>query len=1119
MELNGKQKEIIDLFLKKGICFVSASAGTGKTTTITEAYLKLLENKKQKVSDIVVITFTKAAANEMLIRIRRKIREKINEGNDIEYWKDIYKEILTNAKISTIHSFANSIVKEYSIYLNMPPKITILEENNDFYEVIHNEILELLNDSEFSEEIRKNYRIFTDESKDKFINDIFNFLIKIKPRLENIKTFEEEANKILEIELYDNAYNKMFKTINYLIENKPEKTEGITIKNILDSINESIDVINKIKDIENIEDNNLYCNVLNSLSTITKNRKLGRTKHEDFKTAFDELKDILIPNFEKYIKIQKNKNIYLTLINFIKEAYNRLENTKRQMGVYSHEDMISKAIEALGNKTISKEIRDNINTVILDEAQDTSRLQFSFINLIVFGEREIEKNISIKDKKILIVGDRKQSIYRFRNADFNVFTNAQDIFEDYVRYLQNNYRSKEMLINFFNDIFENIVFKNDRIKYTKDDNLISGQNDNTKNKLVSLLVFNNNVDDDIKLNSDSKTILEAYAIAKFIKTNLKNDYKNTAMLLQTFSRLNIYLSVFAEEKIPYYVDGGNGFYERVEISNLIICLKYLVLKDYSLLQSLLMSELFDIKIANLYDFSIDLKLNGNYNLYDYFSFNDCKENTIEIARNKKYYDELKKAKELLNNIELKISTMSSYDAIETICTETNYYNYLMLKEDAEISYANIEKLKKLAYDFENRAGVNIYDFVISLDMNAKDISYATIPKLSVDAIRIMTIHKSKGLEFNNVFLAGTGHYRTAQNNMFDFVENFPYIEIPIHGKEIEEKLKFFSEDDDYNSSADKSEKKRLLYVALTRAKERLIISGEDRYKRFDDPKSYRNYIEAYHHFDIEDSINNTTDDLVHVDDNTNEFMDYYSYGISKNTNYDLNELYINNLEQINKKIDSLNINSAAEDKTQKIKYVNPSEVFEADFDKNVISRLLNKNISISLDDDKNFDFEKLETIKAIDMGILMHDLLEHFDFDEYKISKENYIEKIKNDVIKQNKHYDAKDLKNKLNKYFINFINNKHITNIINGEELIISREHKFQERKLIENKTQIINAKIDIITKNTNEEYFILDYKTTKYSKEKEDKYKSQLEMYRDIVKEAFNINSEVYTDLIFLG
>ena len=210
----------------------------------------------------------------------------------------------------------------------------------------------------------------------------------------------------------------------------------------------------------------------------------------------------------------------------------------------------------------------------------------------------------------------------------------------------------------------------------------------------------------------------------------------------------------------------------------------------------------------------------------------------------------------------------------------------------------------------------------------------------------------------------------------------------------------------------------------------MIISGESRYKKLDDPKSYRNYIDSYHNFYIEDSINNTADDLVYIDDNTNEFMDYYSYGILKNANYDLNELYTNNLEKINKKIESVKINRIVEEKEKQIEHISPSEINETEFDKNVISRLLSKHISIPLGDDKNFDLENLETIKAIDIGILMHDLLEHFDFDEYKINKENYIEKIKNDAIKQNKYYDEKDLKNKLDKYFINFINNKHITNI-----------------------------------------------------------------------------------------
>ena len=129
--LNAKQKEILNCFFNNGVCFVNASAGTGKTSTITELYLELLR-KKEKVSSIVVITFTKAAANEMLIRIRLKIRNEIKKAqseNDKKYWQNIYRDILTNAKISTINSFANSIVLEHSMALSMPPNISILEDS------------------------------------------------------------------------------------------------------------------------------------------------------------------------------------------------------------------------------------------------------------------------------------------------------------------------------------------------------------------------------------------------------------------------------------------------------------------------------------------------------------------------------------------------------------------------------------------------------------------------------------------------------------------------------------------------------------------------------------------------------------------------------------------------------------------------------------------------------------------------------------------------------------------------------------------------------------------------------------------------------------------------------
>ena len=164
--------------------------------------------------------------------------------------------------------------------------------------------------------------------------------------------------------------------------------------------------------------------------------------------------------------------------------------------------------------------------------------------------------------------------------------------------------------------------------------------------------------------------------------------------------------------------------------------------------------------------------------------------------------------------------------------------------------------------------------------------------------------------------------------------------------------------------------------------------------------------------------------------------------------------------------------------------------------------------------------EKIK-ISPINMGTIMHELLENFDFDKYFEDKENYIEKLKTETLKYYNYYESKDLKEKLDKYFNNFIQNEHIKNIINGNEKIISREHKFQSRKL-ENKTTFITiAKIDLITQNLNGDYFILDYKTSKKSKEKIEFYQSQLNIYKEIVSETFKIENEndLKTDIIFLG
>ena len=1132
IKLNKEQEEIINNFLNKNACFVNASAGTGKTTTITEVYIKLLE-AGEKVSNIVVITFTKAAANEMLLKIRNRIRKKINEEiSKKDYWQKIYKELLLNSKISTINAFAHSIVKEYSMRLGMPPNIYILEEDNEADEILSEGILNILDESECGKKVKKIYRIYTGEDKEKFIKTIFNFLIKIKPRLENIEAFEKVALECINID--DKKYNKLYNDIinysNDIINDNSKQNK--TINECKEKLKKLLECINKIENKNNKLNHIDFENIRENLILVS-NAKLGNTKSEELKSLLLNLNNCCALMI-KYIDAIYNKENYIAVIEFIKETFNEFEKIKKENGIYSHEDIMSKAIESLETENISKEIRDNINALILDEAQDTSKLQFSFINLIVFWKREIEEkdiNEELKkiNKKILIVGDRKQSIYRFRNANLNIYNEVKDIFKNYSVDLKNNYRSNSMLIEFFNSFFKEIFLGDNLVGYNEGDDILF--NKKTEKKSVSLFVLNNNFEEDRKLDIISKTNLEAYSIANYIKENYKKEeYKETVILLQTFSRLNIYLSALSDLKIPYYVDGGNGFYKRAEIENIILFLKYLILKDYSVLPKLLRTEFFDINIGNLSDFSNSL-LSEELDLKDYFSLNalysDKFQKANKIAKEKNYFKELEKNKELLNYIEKKSATINSSDIIETICIETNYYNYLMTKEDAELCYANIEKLKWIAYDFEDKSGKNSYDFVISLTSAINDISYASVPKLSVEAVKVMTIHKSKGLEFKNVFLAGAGYQRNATNDRFDFIEDYPIVEIPVHNYIKDYKIKLSNKENDYNKNADLSEKRRLLYVALTRAGENLIISGENSRSG---KNSYRSYINDYI-LELKELNNEITSEsqknLIEIKNINNNFVNFYSYGFGIKPNEEKNtkEEEINRINKILQNMPSdTNYKKNIESEINNIQYIIPSKIgidYEENNFKN-ITELLNKKLS-------NLEFEKEETdeeeekikISPINMGTIMHELLENFDFDKYFEDKENYIEKLKTETLKYYNYYESKDLKERLDIYFNNFIQNEHIKNIINGNEKIISREHKFQSRKL-ENKTlSIINAKIDLITKNLNGDYFILDYKTSKESAEKIEFYQSQLNIYKEIVKESFNIENEnnLKTDIIFLG
>ena len=260
--------------------------------------------------------------------------------------------------------------------------------------------------------------------------------------------------------------------------------------------------------------------------------------------------------------------------------------------------------------------------------------------------------------------------------------------------------------------------------------------------------------------------------------------------------------------------------------------------------------------------------------------------------------------------------------------------------------------------------------------------------------------------------------------------------------------------------------------------------------------------------------------MIKIDDIENKFIDTYFYGLAIKRE---EEIDIKDAQSIKEKIDSLSKEDKKENNNQYIKNINPS--LNNIFNKNYvnITKLLDRKISKLENDINNTDNEYNEDIELIsykDIGIIIHKMLEYFNFDKYNKEKDQYLEKVKSYIIKSNNHYSKEQLTESLNTAFKKLFENHHIQNILNGDEEIVSREHTYQHY----DGKYFMTGKIDIITKNKNDEYYILDYKVAEESEYNINKYQYQLNSYKYMFEKVLSQKSsnidknKIKTDIIFL-
>jgi len=733
--------------------FVSAGAGTGKTTVLVQRYIELLAQDKAEVPEIAAITFTEKAAKEMKDRIRKVCEEKASSDPS---WEK-HRANLENSRIGTIHSLCARIVRENSIELGLDPVSDILdgaEAVTLLWKTIHEGLVSLLN---------------SDDKDTALLISEFGF----------------------------------------------RDTKGI-IKTLF----------NKRIDLDDIVSKYLNCDSL------------------------------YILNFWKSISVELNEmdrkglSVTRSIFSAYKHISDKYKNTKANNRFIDFDDLIYYAKSLLkNNKDVRKRYQYYIKYILVDEYQDTDSHQKEIIYyLSEDGNIALSDNpedIVLSKNKLFIVGDSKQSIYRFRGADVSVFENTKKIFGKCgdIYNLDTNMRSTPRIIEYLNKLFEFVmgsgrVLKKDYESEYKE--IRPGRSLDDSSTAVEYIDIITSADE--KETAEETRVKEAVSIAKRIVSMISGEklvydkgsnsipdartprFKDIAILFRAMTDIKIYEDVFRSYNIPFYVVSGTGFFAKQEITDIVNFVRVLMdEKDYISLTGVLRSPMVGITDNTLYL----LKKSDN----DYLqSVNDAangnSEDATKLSSFLKVYENIKMIRD--------IAPISS--VIENIIEKTCYKAILSTRPEGRQKICNINKLIAAARQFDSKGVFTLKDFVEHVDdflTNEIREGEAPLSEEESDVVRIMTIHKAKGLEFPIVFVPDISRKQKPLMGLALFDKDFFGLGVKV--KDADGENYDTAQYKAVKSEIEKkelAESKRLLYVAATRAKDYLVFSG-----KFDEAKN------------------------------------------------------------------------------------------------------------------------------------------------------------------------------------------------------------------------------------------------------------------------------------------
>lgn len=707
MELSEVQKKAV-YTLDKDISLM-AGAGTGKTRVLTSRFINIVKNNINP-KQILAITFTKKAAQEMLGRISKEL-----VLNNIDFEE-------RDLNVMTIHSFALEIVENYSFILGINPRFKILDDRESDY-LLEEAVKECLNN--FEDERFKNYLLAFKSSPFEEKNIFISLYRDFK---NNNLDFDDILNKSLNFTGTEKSFDDLF-----ILLDEFRNLSGNKFKTFYD---------NKIDEIKSLKtfDSEILNEIEDNLGT--------STKHND---KLIEIKDI-IQELKKDLE-DKNKDYYEVIIEILKEIDKNYKNSKEALKGLDYEDIISYAELLLRNPLVKSELVSRYFYILVDEYQDTNEIQNEIIR-------------AFSSSNIFIVGDPKQSIYAFRGTDLSsYFSFSGDIEDRGVSLLMNkNYRSDGQIINFINEKFKDLIDPYEEMEFSYREG-------------GGVYLYN------------SPEISEIADLAKDLLK--KYEPKNIAILSRSNSQIDEIGQVLSARGIKYK-KGERGL-DEIEILRLI---KNILSAIYSPKEFLEFLSLFNSKLLNFEFKDLVTILNEGIN------------NSEDLLNYKSSQENIKNFLNFLGEIREK----SSYLMIDEVLDEVmDYFYKLGTLRGSDWEY--IYRFKEEARDFVENYSNDFRAF-------ERQISSMTFEDLE-DGINLLTIHKSKGLEFDGLIISHMDKGKKLSSNNRIIVDRDL-------GLGINSDLSNYSHREIANKlrTIDEEEEIRVLYVAMTRAKKELVLFGD-----------------------------------------------------------------------------------------------------------------------------------------------------------------------------------------------------------------------------------------------------------------------------------------------------